>query len=271
MERVEAGESGFAVERLVPGANGPTQITVLLSPAGARVTLELALPSLADLSPVVTAVRRWLDLDADPAVVGAALSQDRVLAPLVAAHPGLRVPGTVDGAELAIRAVVGQQVSVSAARTVAGRLVAAFGESGPGGLTSFPRPEVLVEAGPESLREVGLTGGRAGALHAMAVAIASGLRLNPAEDRAQVRAALLALPGVGPWTTEYVALRALGDPDAFCQGDLVLRQAMVRFLPYAQASAVTAREAHDRAASWRPWRGYAAQHLWTAMSEVQSP
>jgi AraC family transcriptional regulator of adaptative response / DNA-3-methyladenine glycosylase II len=250
------------VTRLVAAPHGPAHVTVRLDPAGRRVDVDLRLASLADLSRTVAAVRRWLDLDADPALVAAALSEDPALAPLVAARPGLRVPGTVDGYELAVRAVLGQQVSTAAARTFAERLVAAHGEPGPGGLRTFPGPDALLAAGPDALRAIGLTGGRAATVLAVAAAVADGLLLDPAADRAATRAALLALPGVGPWTAEYVALRALADPDAFPDGDLVLRREVGAL--DATERTPEAREVRARAAGWRPWRGYAAQHLWTA-------
>ncbi len=133
--------------------------------------------------------------------------------------------------------------------------MAAFGPSAPGGLTAFPRPEVLAEAGPDALRAVtGVTRARARTVHAVACAVSDGLVLDPGSDRDLARRRLLALPGIGPWTADYVALRALGDPDAFPADDLVLRRALA--MP-------TAGGAEARAAAWRPWRGYAAMHVWT--------
>ncbi len=265
LEVAEDAGAELRVRRLVLAAHGPAAVTVRLAPDGSRVDVELELGSLADLAPTVARVRRWLDLDADPALVAAVLGDDPELAPLVARRPGLRVPGTVDGYELAVRAVLGQQVSVEAARTLTARLVAAHGEPGPGGLRSFPRPAALAALPLEALREIGLTGSRAATVLALAAAAAAGLQLDPAADRDAVRAALLALPGVGPWTAEYVALRALGDPDAFPDGDLVLRRAVGRHTS-VEGDAPPARAVRDRALRWRPWRGYAAQHLWTAMS-----
>lgn len=240
--------------RTVPTPHGPAVVTVAFDAPG-RVTVRLRVVDDADVALVVTRVRRWLDLDADPLPVDRALSADPLLAPLVAARPGLRVPGAVDGAETALLAVLGQQVSLAAARTFAGRLVAAFGAPAPEGLTAFPTPACLAAAGAQELREAtGVTGARARTLHGVAVAAAEGLQLDPSADRAATRAALLALPGIGPWTSEYVALRALRDPDAFPSGDLVLRRAL---------GTPTARLAEERAQSWRPWRGYALLHLWT--------
>jgi AraC family transcriptional regulator of adaptative response / DNA-3-methyladenine glycosylase II len=174
------------------------------------------------------------------------------MTPLVTARPGLRVPGAVDGFELAVRAVVGQQVSVAGARTLLGRLVAAYGSplDEPDGAvtTAFPTAEQLAEAdlaGPV----LGLTGGRVRTLRALAVEVATGrLVLDPGGDRTQTREQLAALAGVGAWTAEYVAMRALGDPDAWPATDLVLRRR------------VEARGAEPEL--WRPWRAYGALHLW---------
>jgi AraC family transcriptional regulator, regulatory protein of adaptative response / DNA-3-methyladenine glycosylase II len=172
----------------------------------------------------------------------------------------------VDAFELAVRAVLGQQVSTSGARTLAGRLVAELGTDGPGGadgLRLFPAPEAIADAGSERLRSLGLTGARASTLVALATAVAGGLPLDPGADRREVRAALLALPGIGPWTADYVALRALGDPDVFPAGDLVLRRALAG-LPGGTGATVGVPAAAAVARGWSPWRGYAAQHLWTA-------
>ncbi|MFC7162470.1 DNA-3-methyladenine glycosylase family protein [Aquipuribacter hungaricus] len=251
--------------RLVPTAAGPATVTVRLPADDApAVVATVTLPPGGDratgLAEVARRLHGWLDLGTDPVVVDAWLARDPVLAPLVSARPGLRVPGSVDGLETALFAVLGQQVSLGAARTFAGRLMAAFGTPAPSsgdlGLRSLPSADALVEAGPEALqRAVGVTSARARALHAVAAAAADGLDLGRDADRAGTRAALLALPGIGPWTADYVALRCLGDPDAWLPGDLVLRRAL---------GAATAREAEARAEGWRPWRGYALLHLWTA-------
>ena len=250
--------SATAVRRLLPGRDGP--VPVELTPTGRHVTVRVALGVLDDVAGVVGRVRHWADLDADPLRVDEALAEDPLLAPLVAARPGLRVPGAADPAELAVRTVLGQQVSVAAARTLTARLVAALGEPTPSGLTAFPTPAAVAAAGEDALRALGLTGGRARTLLALTRALADGLELGPGSDRALARAELAALPGVGPWTVEYVALRALGDPDAFPAHDLVLRQAL---------GGVTAAQALARAERWRPWRGYAAQHLWTSRARPE--
>ncbi len=253
--------------RLVPTPDGPALAVLTLPRDGAadhHVSVDVTPPAGADgqacTTVVADRVRGWLDLDSDVEAVDAALARDPRLAPLVAARPGLRVPGTVDGLETALFAVLGQQVSLAAARTFAARLLAAFGTVAPvsGGLrlSSLPPPAVLVDAGPAELqRAVGVTSARARALHAVAGAAADGLDLGRDADLVATRTALLALPGIGPWTADYVALRCLGDKDAWLPGDLVLRRSLgVR----------TAREAEVRAVGWRPWRGYALLHLWTA-------
>jgi len=235
---------------VVPTRHGPSVVEV--TPGTGHVTTRLRLPDLSDLGTVVAAVRRLLDLDADPLSIDAVLAADPAMAPLVAERPGLRVPGAVDGFELAVRAVVGQQVSVAGARTLAGRLVTAFGTSleDPDGAlrTAFPTADQLAAAdlaGPA----LGLTGARVRALRALAVEVAEGrLALDPGGDRALTRAQLTALPGVGSWTAEYIAMRALADPDAWPDTDLVVRRRLA------------ARGGDPE--RWRPWRAYGALHLW---------
>jgi AraC family transcriptional regulator of adaptative response / DNA-3-methyladenine glycosylase II len=242
---------GAGIIELIPAAAGPGHCQVLLR---ARLT------GLRGIGQVVSRCRRLFDLDADPHAIAAVLAADDVLAPLVAARPGLRVPGAYDGFELAARAVLGQQVSVAAARTLAGRLAARHGTplatGGPlppaGPLTTlFPGPADLADA---DLTGLGLTTGRQRTLHALAAACAAGrLSLGPGTDPDEAAAVLARLPGIGPWTVAYVLLRAAGDPDAFPGTDLGLRRAMAR---------LGCEPGHDR--RWRPWRAYAAVHLWTA-------
>ncbi|MCI2237415.1 3-methyladenine DNA glycosylase 2 [Kineococcus sp. TRM81007] len=248
-------------ERLVPTSAGPAPVAVVLGAAQRceRVPVRVLEPVPGEVvGEVVGEVRRWLDLDGAVAAAEEHLRTDPELAPLVAARPGLRVPRTVSGAETALLTVLGQQVSLAAARTFAGRLAAAFGRPAGAGLTAFPAPAVLAAAGPDALRAAtGVTGARARALHALAELLAGGLDLDAARaagEGAAARARLLAVPGVGPWTADLVALRALGDDDAFLPGDLVLRRAMGSPPP---AGALA------RAEGWRPWRGYALLHLWT--------
>lgn len=245
--------TGRTVRRVVGARGGPALVE--MAPGDGYLAVTLALGSLDDVPRLVGRIRHWADLDADPVRVDEVLAQDPVLAPLVALRPGLRVPGCVDPAELALRTVLGQQVSLAAARTLTARLVAAFGTPTTYGLHTFPEPAVLAAHGPDGLRVIGLTTQRATTLAHLAGLLADGLDLGPGADRGVARAALSAVPGIGPWTVEYVALRALGDPDAFPAHDLVLRQAL---------GGVSAAEATRRAEAWRPWRGYAAQHLWTS-------
>ena len=247
---------GRTVRRVVPARGGPALVELTVDDG---VTARITVAAIDDVARVVGRLRHWADLDAEPLRVGGVLARDPLLAPLVEARPGLRVPGTVDPAELALRTVLGQQVSIAAARTLTARLVSTLGEPTALGPRSFPTPARVAAAGVESLRALGLTGGRAATLARLAEVLADGLELGPGADRTVARAALAAVPGVGPWTVEYVALRALGDPDAFPAHDLVLRQAL---------GGISAQEALRRAEAWRPWRGYAAQHLWTARSRA---
>ncbi|MBS1869592.1 MAG: DNA-3-methyladenine glycosylase 2 family protein [Actinobacteria bacterium] len=246
-----------AYRRVLALPHGPG--VALLAPAAAgHVRCELRLSDLRDLAAAVQRCRRLLDLDADPLAVDDALAADPLLAPLVQAAPGRRVPGAVDGAELAVRAVLGQQVSVAGARTLAGRLAAALGEPLPAALAdeqlthAFPTAAALAAADPA---ELPLTRARAHALTALSRAVADGsLALDPGADRDATRERLLTLPGIGPWTAEYVAMRALGDPDAFPVTDLGVKKALARLGRGAEP---------DR---WRPWRAYAVQHLWASLS-----
>jgi AraC family transcriptional regulator of adaptative response / DNA-3-methyladenine glycosylase II len=232
-----------------------------------HVACRLTLDDPRDLAPAVARCRRLLDLDADPVAVDGTLRGDPLLRRLVARVPGIRVPGAVDGGELALRAVLGQQVSVAAARTHAARLVQAVGEplpAGDGGLTHlFPSAEAVAACDPAVLA---MPASRRRTVAAVASALRDGaLVLDPGADRAGARGALLALPGIGPWTAEYVAMRALGDPDAFPASDLGVRNALVRLAADGRPAAAAA-----RAERWRPWRAYAVQHLWAALEAPPS-
>jgi AraC family transcriptional regulator, regulatory protein of adaptative response / DNA-3-methyladenine glycosylase II len=230
------------------------------SPRG-EATVRLALADLRDVTAAVQRCREIFDLDADPAAIADEFGPDPVIGPLVRARPGLRVPGCADGFELAVRAVLGQQVSLAAARTFGGRLVARFGEptqTSNHRLTHlFPTPQSLVES---DLEAIGLTTRRATTLRALARATSTGgLVLDRGADREECVAALLALPGIGPWTAGYVAMRALGDPDVFLPKDLGLREAMRNLGTAADPDGVAASQ------RWRPWRSYAAMHLWASL------
>ncbi|MER6911969.1 AlkA N-terminal domain-containing protein [Streptomyces sp. NPDC000594] len=233
--------------------------TVSLTPRPGHIACRLALTDPRDLTLAINRCRRLLDLDADPVAVDGRLRRDPLLAPLVDAAPGRRVPRTVDAAEFAVRAVLGQQVSTAAARTHAARLVRAHGEriTDPGGgLTHlFPSPGALAGLDPETLA---LPRSRRTTLTTLVAALADGsLSLGVDTDWDEARAALGALPGFGPWTVEVIAMRALGDPDAFLPGDLGMRRAATALGLPGTPAALTA-----HAAAWRPWRAYAVQYLW---------
>lgn len=233
---------------------------VALTPHPDHIACRLALTDPRDLTLAISRCRWLLDLDADPVAVDEQLRADPLLAPLVDKAPGRRVPRTVDGAEFAVRAVLGQQVSTAAARTHAARLVTAYGtpvDDPEGGLTHlFPAPRALAGLDPEQLA---LPGSRRRTLTTLVGALADGsLRLGTDTDWEKARAELTALPGFGPWTVEVIAMRALGDPDAFLPTDLGIRRAAEQLGLPSTPAALTA-----RAAGWRPWRAYAVQYLWT--------
>jgi AraC family transcriptional regulator of adaptative response / DNA-3-methyladenine glycosylase II len=240
------------------------------------VGCELQLEDLRDLTAAVQRCRRLLDLDADPeAVTGYLAASGPVLGPLAAAGPGRRVPGHVDGSELALRAVLGQQVSVAAARRLGERLVAAYGkplERPEGTLTHcFPTAETLAGADPAGLP---MPRARATALTGLATALASGeLSLDPGAERDRAEAQLLALPGIGPWTASYIRMRALSDPDAFLPSDVGVLDALARLGAVPGGSRARSsrafRAAAELAEGWRPWRSYAVQHLWAYLEEKE--
>ena len=235
----EGDDTRFARPVRLPG--GPATLEVTPSPGGVLLTARLA--ALADLPALTARVRRMLDLDADSVAIDAHLGRDPDLAPLVRAVPGIRIAGSADPEEALFRTLVGQQISVAAARTVLGRIVAHFG--------GFPTAAQLAERGGEVLRG---PAARVAAIRTVAGVVAAGdLPLHPATPVAELRARLLALPGVGPWTSEYLAMRALGHPDAFPATDLVLVQS-------ARALGI----APSPRPGWAPWRSYAALHLWRA-------
>ncbi len=237
---------------------------VALTPGESAVSCRLQLSDLRDLATAVARCRRLLDLDADPVGIDEALSADPALAPLVARDPGRRVPRTVDPEELAVRAVLGQQVSTAAARTHAARLVQALGTpvaDREGGLTHlFPTAAAIAAADPQDVgpQVLALPARRRATLLALSTALATGeLDLSPGADPRAAARTMLALPGIGPWTVGTVAMRALGDPDAFLAGDLGLRSAAVAVgLPGRPADLEQASRA------WSPWRSYAVQYLW---------
>ncbi|QIN85063.1 helix-turn-helix domain-containing protein [Rubrobacter tropicus] len=240
--------------------------TVALSAGEGRIRCVLRLEDLRDLGAAVQRCRRLLDLDADPVAVDGAFAADPILGPLVAGRPGLRTPGGTDAEELAARAVLGQQVSVAGARTLAGRLVRNCGDGLPVSLQDpaetlthlFPEPAAIAEAGPD---QSGLPGARHETLVSLAGSLERGeVLLDPGADRDEARRRLLSLRGIGPWTASYVAMRALGEPDAFLPTDLGVRRALARLGHPGNPRGVEA-----LAERWRPWRSYAVQHLWKSL------
>jgi AraC family transcriptional regulator of adaptative response / DNA-3-methyladenine glycosylase II len=280
--------NGTGILSLSPLEPGP----VMRRPGAGYVDCELQLEDLRDLTAAVQRCRRLLDLDADPEAVTGYLSADPVLGPLALANPGRRSPGHVDGSELALRAVLGQQVSVAAARRLGARLVAAYGKplSRPdGSLTHcFPAAETLAAADPATLP---MPRSRALALTGLGAALASGeLSLDPGAERDRAESVLLALPGIGPWTASYIRMRALSDPDAFLPADVGVLDALGRLGalpietgpietgpietgplagtgPSVRTRARAAKAAAALAENWRPWRSYAVHHLWAHLEE----
>ncbi|MBX3209697.1 MAG: DNA-3-methyladenine glycosylase 2 family protein [Labilithrix sp.] len=266
--RAVVGAESFSGETYLRAVsmNGRTGI-VAITPARGRdaVVVEVSSSLAPSLMTIAARVRRVFDSDADPQRIGAHLARDPLLRARVRARPALRVVGAFDPFEWAVRAVLGQQVSVRAALTMAGRLVAKLGvpvedaarEGAPA--LAWPDAARLADASEGEIASIGLTRARARTVRALARAIADGsLVLDRGADPTSTREALLALPGIGPWTAEYVEMRALGWPDAFPAGDLGLRKAL---------GGISTAECEARAERWRPWRAYAAAHLWTGLSE----
>jgi AraC family transcriptional regulator of adaptative response / DNA-3-methyladenine glycosylase II len=258
VERVD--EESYA--RLIRTDAGHAVIQV--RPLAGKDALELRVHGAAAtaLFQIATAARRVFDLAADPVLLAAGLGSDPLLRPLLRRRPGVRIPGTWDAFECSVRAVLGQQVTVAAARTLAGRLVARAGEPAVTTVSGldrlFPTPQALAAANLDGL---GLTGARIAALKALALAVIEGRVVfeRPAEE---VIASLVELPGFGEWTAQYIALRALGEPDAFLSADLIVRR-----MAAGSGTALTVKELDRRAEAWRPWRGYAVMHLWCAAGD----
>lgn len=264
---------GFLALRLTPGVDvvrdGRYHRTVAIGGAVGSITVEpvageaalllrVHLAECAGVQELVERVRRLFDLDADPREIAAQLARSPALHARVAAAPGLRVPGAWDPFEIAVRAVIGQQISVRAATTLIGRLVAAFGariDAGDGLTHLFPRADVLADA---DVAAIGLPRARAATVRALAAAVAHGEPvLDAAPGYETVIERLCAIPGVGPWTAQYIAMRGLGEPDAFPAGDLGVRKAL------GNGAGPLASGAVERLAeAWRPWRAYAVMHLW---------
>ncbi|THD63291.1 MAG: DNA-3-methyladenine glycosylase 2 family protein [Phenylobacterium sp.] len=277
---------GFLAARAIPGVESVTPKryartlavegelgVVTVSPgAGNFLVAEIRFPKVQALPAVIARIRRVFDLTADPSLIGAHLSQDAALAPLVAARPGLRAPGAWDGFELAVRAILGQQITVTAARGLAAKLTEAHGAriddpfAASLGLTrAFPAPEQLVG---QDIAALGMPRARGAALEALARTVAADPTIfTPRGDLESAIAALKALPGVGEWTAQYIALRELREPDAFPQADIGLLRGMAD----ETGARPTPAELLARAEAWRPWRAYAAQHLWAADAEQIQP
>ena len=243
VERVEAGR----YERTVRLGTRTGSLVVEPHPTRAALVARVTPGLTGALMAVAARLRALFDLDCQPAAVASHLSRDPRLAPLVAARPGLRVPGAFDVFEMSVRAVLGQQVTVRGATTLAGRLVERFGEPGPAPHRLFPTPERLAEASVDAIAAIGMPGTRAAALRGLAAACARG----------ELPADLTALPGFGPWTAEYVGMRARHLPDAFPASDLGIRKAL---------GGCTAAAALDASRPWSPWRSYAAMYLWSRLS-----
>jgi len=218
-----------------------------LTPHPDYISASLTLADIRDLAPAVARCRQLLDLDADPSAVDAALAEDPALRRSVEQEPGVRVPGAVDGFEVAVRAIVGQQISVSGARTVLGKLCVATAPIG------FPTPAEVADA-PDSA--FAMPAARRTTIRRLARAMADGeIVLDAGVDREEAAAQLLSLPGIGPWTVAYVSMRALGDPDAFLPTDLGVRRG-------ATAAGIELADLEQHAKRWTPWRSYATIRLW---------
>jgi AraC family transcriptional regulator of adaptative response / DNA-3-methyladenine glycosylase II len=262
------------------GCHGTLEVAPLVGRDALAATIRFA--GVRALPALVERVRRVFDLGADVETITGQLAEDPRLAPLVAARPGLRVPGAWDGFELAVRAILGQQITVAGARRLAGRLVAAHGEpvacggvpgapgelgaSGASGLTAvFPRPERLAATSTTSLARLGMPRARAAALVALArMAAADPHLFDPDRSLDSAVARLRSLPGIGPWTAHYIAMRALREPDAFPAADVGLLRAMAD----ANGERPSPAALLTRAEAWRPWRAYAAQHLWASATPI---
>jgi AraC family transcriptional regulator of adaptative response / DNA-3-methyladenine glycosylase II len=260
-------EGGYA--RVVDMGNGRAPGWLRVSAwAGGEHALKLELHGAApaQLLGIVNRLRRMFDLDADPQAIGAALSQSLRLRPLLRARPGLRIPSGWDGFETAVRAVIGQRISVAAARTVTARVSQRYGQALPAPLAPGlerlpPTPEALSDA---DFAGIGLTGARAATLRTISRAVLDGrVDFRPERTLEDFAARWVALPGIGPWTAQYIALRALGHPDAFPAEDLILQR-----VASGDGTPLTAKAAIARAEAWRPWRGYAVIHLWRDSMEA---
>jgi AraC family transcriptional regulator of adaptative response / DNA-3-methyladenine glycosylase II len=250
---VEAVERGsYRRSIFLNNLQGYFDVSLGHEPGTLSVRIQFAGPRSLFL--IIERIRRMFDVNADWEPIAKRLRIDPALRSAVCSEPGLRLPGCWDGFELATRAILGQQITVKGATHLAGRLVRSFGRplSGPNGLTHlFPQPQVLADS---KLASIGLPASRAETIQRLACAVCSGeINFNAVADSDALLGRLAELPGIGPWTTEYVAMRALGEPDAFPTGDIGLLRALHMNRPRALEA---------RAEKWRPWRAYAALYLW---------
>jgi AraC family transcriptional regulator of adaptative response / DNA-3-methyladenine glycosylase II len=266
VERVDE----YSYARAFGPADAPGWLRLSAWPGGEHaLQLQLHCPQPTQLLGVVTTLRRMFDLDANPQAIADTLQHDAILGPLLARRPGLRLPGGWDGFEIAVRAILGQQISVAAARTLATRIVQRWGEALPAapmpGLERlFPTPAALAHA---DLREIGLTTTRAATISGMAQALLDGrVDFRAEQSLDEFVARWIALPGIGEWTAHYMAMRALSDPDAFPAADLILRREATADTTPLSTKALTL-----RADAWRPWRAYAVIHLWRGTSDTPAP
>jgi len=256
--RVESVDAN-AYRRTFTAAGSAGWLSVSQLPDAPALQLRVHHAKPSALGDIVARVKRMFDVDADPIAINAHLRRDALLKPLVRRWPGQRLPNAWDGFELAVRAILGQQVSVAAARTLAARIAAQHGtrfdEGESIGLTAlFPTPEMLADA---PLEKIGVMRARADAIRTLSRAIADGrVHFRPEQTLAAFEESLVALPGIGPWTAHYVAMRALGQPDAFPAADLILRRAA------GQGRTLSTRELEQLSEDWRPWRAYAVMLLW---------
>jgi AraC family transcriptional regulator of adaptative response / DNA-3-methyladenine glycosylase II len=259
VEHVDA--SGY--RRVIALEDSAATVEVRHEPDSHHLICRVRVDDSRQLSNCVERVRRLFDLGANPRQIAADLRRDDVLAKRLAARPGIRVPGAWDGFELTVRAILGQQVSVKGATTLAGRLVERFGKPVESTFCEelthrFPEPEVLAEA---DVASIGLPAARGEAIRALASTVARGdLTLTGSCDAELVRAQLCALPGIGDWTAQYVSMRALGDADAFPSSDLGL----IRALSAGRSKRISPAALRARSEAWRPWRAYAAVCLWAS-------
>lgn len=240
--------------RVLDLENGIGKVSLPANVSGDSVHVQLEVPDLSGLPPILQNLRRWLDLDADPTIIGTALRSSEILHPLVSARPGIRIPGSLNPYETSIFTVLGQQVSLAAARTFQTRFIENFGQSSRDGWYAFPALSDLQAIPPlEFQAAIGLTRARSETLSTLIRALVKDVSFDTSEDPASVRQHLHAIRGIGPWTVEYIAMRCLADPDAFPASDLVIQRAL---------GAPSSRIVGTMAEAWKPWRGYAAMHLW---------